>query len=178
MRLHDIRTERLVLTPLRMEFLDSVCSYAADIDNAEMMVFLPISGRDEAQEFIIKAEAEIKKPQPLFIEYAVLLSGEHIGGFTVYFEDHPDSAELGWIVRRDRWGEGITAEAAKAVVDYFNREHGINRFFAQCDSENRASRRVMEKLGMTYSGCHGGRFNRSDPDVERTELVYELIVEE
>lgn len=51
----------------------------------------------------------------------------------------------------------------------------INRFIAHCDAENKASVRVMEKLGMTFVETHGGRFNRST-EGERLEKLYETVL--
>jgi RimJ/RimL family protein N-acetyltransferase len=40
----------------------------------------------------------------------------------------------------------------RAVVDYGFREFGLNRIHADCHGDNPASRRVLEKAGMTYEG--------------------------
>lgn len=53
------------------------------------------------------------------------------------------------------------------------RASGPSRFIAHCDSENTASRRVMEKLGMSLREISHGRKNRSS-DEERDECLYEL----
>lgn len=176
MLLGDIHTARLTLTPITRKFTDSACAYATNPENARMMVFLPARDRAEVEEFIDRAVFERQKPLPESVEYAVLFEGEHVGGFSVYFEGHPVRGELGWIMRKDCWGKGFAVEAARGVMDYFKSVHGLSRFIAQCDSENAASQRVMEKLGMSFVEAHGGRFNRLAPNEERTELLYEIYV--
>ena len=57
--------------------------------------------------------------------------------------------ELGWAVRSDRWGEGLGTELARASVEAAARL-GIEQVVAYTLPHNTASRRVMEKLGMTY----------------------------
>ena len=170
-----IKTERLTLVPLTMEHFSSTCAYAMNPDNAKLMVYLPKSSKAEAADFIKNAEAELKKPQPDFYELAVLLDGKHIGGITMYFEGHFDRGELGWIIHRDFQGNGYAAEAALGLMEYFKNKMGIRRFIAHCDSENSASKRVMEKLGMSLVEIHGGRFNRSSKE-ERLECLYEVIL--
>lgn len=170
-----IKTERLTLEPLSMKHLDSACAYAMNPDNAKMMVFLPNKDRRETEEFIRRAEAEWRKPQPDICEFAVLCNGEHIGGVTMYFEGDYTRGELGWIIRLDRQGNGYAAEAAKGLMDYYRQTMGLTRFIAHCDSENEPSKRVMEKLGMRLVEIHGGRYNRSS-DEERQECLYELSV--
>ena len=172
-----ITTERLTLVPISEEYLDSACAYAMNDENARLMVYLPKESRGEVAEFIRSAQLEWQKPQPDICEFAVLLGNEHIGGMTMYFEGDYTRGELGWIIRRDCWGHGYAVEAAKGLMKAFRKSMGINRFIAHCDSENKASKRVMEKLGMHYLETHGGRFNRLT-EGERMECLYEIIFKE
>lgn len=172
-----IKTERLTLVPISEAFLDSACAYAMNADNARLMVYLPKEDRDEVRDFLRSAESEWQKPQPDICEFAVLRDGEHIGGMTMYFEGDYTRGELGWIIRRDCWGKGYAVEAAKGMMEHFRKTMGLDRFIAHCDSENTASKRVMEKLGMHYVETHGGRFNRLT-EGERRECLYEIIFKE
>lgn len=172
-----IKTERLTLVPISEAFLDSACAYAMNADNARLMVYLPKEDRDEVREFLRSAGCEWQKPQPDICEFAVLRDGEHIGGMTMYFEGDYTRGELGWIIRRDCWGNGYAVEAAKGLMEHFRKAMGLDRFIAHCDSENTASKRVMEKLGMHYVETHGGRFNRLT-EGERRECLYEIIFKE
>lgn len=172
-----IKTERLTLVPISEAFLDSACAYAMNADNARLMVYLPKEDRDEVREFLHSAGREWQKPQPDICEFAVLRDGEHIGGMTMYFEGDYTRGELGWIIRRDCWGKGYAVEAAKGLMEHFRKTMGLDRFIAHCDSENTASKRVMEKLGMHYVETHGGRFNRLT-EGERRECLYEIIFKE
>ena len=62
-------------------------------------------------------------------------------------------------------------------MEHFRKAMGLDRFIAHCDSENTASKRAMEKLGMHYVETHGGRFNRLT-EGERRECLYEVIFKE
>ena len=73
------------------------------------------------------------------------------------------------------WGNGFACEAAQAIVDYFAAHMGMTHFIAHCDTENAASYRVMEKLGMVKTGEWGGRRNRSALE-DTFEYQYELAV--
>lgn len=50
------------------------------------------------------------------------------------------------------WGRGYATEAARALLDWAFRETALTRIFAGADAPNRASFRVLEKLGMRYDG--------------------------
>ena len=101
-----------------------------------------------------------------------MLGERHIGSVSVCLEENGTVWELGWILSREFHGKGYAAEAARGLMEYC-RVSGPSRFIAHCDSENTASRRVMEKLGMSLREISHGRKNRSS-DEERDECLYEL----
>jgi ribosomal-protein-alanine N-acetyltransferase len=57
--------------------------------------------------------------------------------------------ELGWAVLPERWGQGLATELGGASMRVAA-QRGITRVVAFALVGNRASRRVMEKLGMRY----------------------------
>ena len=61
-------------------------------------------------------------------------------------------AEMGYIVARSHWGQGIAAEAAAAVLDYCFGRAGFHRIAAVHHPDNPASGAVMRKLGMRREG--------------------------
>ena len=60
--------------------------------------------------------------------------------------------EIGWTLRRDRWGRGLAAEAARAVLAEALGPLGLDRVVATIHRDNSASVRVAEELGMTPDG--------------------------
>lgn len=65
-------------------------------------------------------------------------------------------AELGYILRRDAWGDGVATEAAAAARDFAFSELGVVRLWAVCDPENLASDHVLRKIGMRVEGVMRG----------------------
>ena len=59
----------------------------------------------------------------------------------------PD-VELGYTLARGAWGRGYATELGAALVEYAFGVLGVPRVVAQVEPDNRASRRVLEKLGM------------------------------
>ena len=171
----EIKTRRLILSPLGMKYLESTHEYASDRDATKYMMFLPNDTVEETAEFLQDAEAEWNKQNPEYYEFAVLLNHRHIGAVSLYLDESRTTGEFGWILHRDYWRQGITTEAVEALLDYSVNTLGIHHFIAHCDSENVASYKVMEKLGMVQTGCSGGRKNKSS-DEERNEYLYELNV--
>ncbi|MCQ2504423.1 MAG: GNAT family N-acetyltransferase [Saccharofermentans sp.] len=168
-----IETERLFIVPMRMKYLWSTHEYASDPENTKYMVNLPNDSFEETRGFIRYAEEEWKKADPQFFEYAILMDG-HVGGISIYpDQEDKTKAELGWTVNKKYWRQGICSEAALGIIKHAREKLGIKTFIAHCDSENVASYKVMEKIGMTKIDEYGGRYNKQSPE-ERRECLYEL----
>lgn len=58
--------------------------------------------------------------------------------------------ELAYAMEKSMWGMGLATEAVMASLDWIFIKPEISRVYAVTDKENRASRRVMEKVGMTH----------------------------
>jgi RimJ/RimL family protein N-acetyltransferase len=58
--------------------------------------------------------------------------------------------EIGWWLSADRWGRGLATEAARRVLRFGFETVGLPRIVAIARAENRASLRVMGKLGMQF----------------------------
>lgn len=169
----EINTERLVLKPLGKKYLKSTIQYAMDYENTKYMCHLPDETVEEAEEFLANVEKEWKKEQPEFLELGVIYHGMHIGAVSVYFENQ--TGELGWIINKNYWGNGFAYEAAKALIHYVKAERQVSHFMAHCDTENTASYKVMEKLGMSRTGEWSGRRNKS-ASKDSLEYQYELYL--
>src|SRR3954463_2731644 len=57
------------------------------------------------------------------------------------------SAELGFLLRPDRWDQGFASEAVHAVIAYALGPLDLKRLAAAVQAENRAAARVLEKNG-------------------------------
>jgi len=60
--------------------------------------------------------------------------------------------ELGYWLAADEWGRGLTTEAARAMVEVGFRDLELARIYAQVLVGNRASYRVLDKLGFVVEG--------------------------
>jgi len=70
--------------------------------------------------------------------------------------DHHDQTKrspvLFYLLKESYWGKGLATEAANAVLEYGFSKLGLARIDSGAASENIASKRVMEKIGMRYIG--------------------------
>ena len=72
-------------------------------------------------------------------------------GFTSFSYDH-NSGELGYVLNRNYWGQGLAVEAVRAVMEVGFLTLNLHRIEARFMQGNERSRRVMEKSGMIFEG--------------------------
>ncbi|MBA3541976.1 MAG: GNAT family N-acetyltransferase [Deltaproteobacteria bacterium] len=89
---------------------------------------------------------------------------------------HDRRAELGYWLAADEWGAGLAAEATRSMVEWGFPALGLQRIYAQVLADNRASGRVLDKLGMVLEGMKRQHVRKGTAlcDV----LLYGLLVDE
>jgi [ribosomal protein S5]-alanine N-acetyltransferase len=92
----------------------------------------------------------------------VLKSGSELIGFTGLNPYLPKQPELEWQFGVPHWGNGYATEIGKAVIEAAFASTDIERIFGMVNPKNKASMRVMEKIGMT---CLGLQVFRGEQDV-------------
>ncbi len=90
------------------------------------------------------------------MEYAlaVTVGGELIGEAGLRLVSTKDAdAFLFFTLKRDKWGRGYAAEAARLAVDFGFTTLGLHRIWARSHPENAGSRRILEgTIGMLPEG--------------------------
>lgn len=59
--------------------------------------------------------------------------------------------EIAWCLSFEHWGKGYATEAARVAIDEGFTRFGLEQVIAVTSVNNRRSRRVMERLGMSHS---------------------------
>jgi ribosomal-protein-alanine N-acetyltransferase len=148
-----IETPRLILRPWRRSDLPLFAEQNAD---PVVMRFLTgVLTREASDAYAEHAEQHLAEHG--FCKWAVEAPGVSpfigaVGLTHVRFEaSFTPAVEVAWRLNRRYWGNGYATEAAQAALDDgFNRV-GLNQIVAMTALGNIASRRVMERLGMTRS---------------------------
>ena len=66
--------------------------------------------------------------------------------------ERTDSGQFGWYLRSDRWGRGYATEVTRLLLDFGFSVLHRSTMWATADPDNLASRRVLEKFGLTSRG--------------------------
>jgi RimJ/RimL family protein N-acetyltransferase len=75
----------------------------------------------------------------------------------VHEEDEPRTVEIGYLIAAEAWGQGFASEAVAATIDRVFHSGHAERVIARYRESNRASGRLLEKLGFTTERTAGAR---------------------
>jgi ribosomal-protein-alanine N-acetyltransferase len=64
----------------------------------------------------------------------------------------PHARELGYVLGRRWWGQGLMSEAVAMLIDATQREPGVYRVSAYCHVDNAGSAAVLRRCGLDFEG--------------------------
>jgi [ribosomal protein S5]-alanine N-acetyltransferase len=143
-----LETSRLTLRPFRKDDVDLLSELMA---NQDLMRFsLGVYTREQTQTVLEKFLSWNRAGRPSPFAVVVRSNSALIGycGFLHWHLDGTDEIEIGYRLHPDYWNKGIATEAATVVRDHAFRDLELPRVISLIHSENIASRRVAEKIGM------------------------------
>ena len=98
-------------------------------------------------------------------------TGEVIGRAGFDLRPDREDAELGYMIRKDRQGQGLAYEVCAAIITYAKEELGFEKLFARTLKENLASAALLKKLGF-HPVC--ASFETKNVDNAQMEYYIEL----
>ena len=149
-----IDTHRLRLRDFLEDDIRAVQDYAGDLEVVRFMDWGPNAWED-SEAFVLRCLGQATlNPRREFKAAVIETATEQLIGTCGLAVTIPalNEAELGYCFNRDSWNRGMATEAAEALITVGFQQLGLHRIFATCDTENGASIRVLEKLGMRREG--------------------------
>lgn len=147
-----LETLRLRLRVPTLDDTDAVFdAYAADPEVTRFMLWRPHTSTEDTRDFLAEAVTCWRLGEdhrPWAIERST--DGAVIGMIGATVRGH--SVEVGYVLARACWGQGLIPEALNAVCDAAFEDPAIHRVWAVCDFENVRSARVLEKAGLRFEG--------------------------
>lgn len=146
-----ITTERLILRPWKETDLQDFYEYARVDGVGQRAGWLPHKDLEESKRILSR-----------FIEgrhvFALEYNGKAVGslGIESYREDiypefdHLQGREIGYVLSKDYWGQGLMPEAVRAVIRWLFEDQGLDFVMVGHFDFNDQSRRVIEKCGFQY----------------------------
>ncbi|MBO5670996.1 MAG: GNAT family N-acetyltransferase [Clostridia bacterium] len=152
-RIPILETERLTLRRMRPDDAADMFEYARRADVTEYLTWNPHPDEARTREYLKMVQKQYEDGE--FYDWAVVhrATGKMIGtcGFTS-FDDDNNAAEIGYVLNPAFHGQGLAAEAAWEVLNFGFLRLNLHRITARYMEGNAPSRRVMEKVGMSFEG--------------------------
>jgi len=146
-------TERLFFRPFSVD--DAGWFYELNTD-PEVMRFVPDVPFDTVQQSATFLEGYIEKHYAKngFGRVAVIRKsdGAVLGWNGLKIDYEPGAVVLGYRFFRKYWGMGYATESSQAFLDWGHNFHGFPKILAWVMPQNKASLRIMEKLGFESLG--------------------------
>ena len=147
----QLESERLILREWQTEDLDDLYEYACVEGVGELAGWSHHESKKESTA-ILKRFMDGKKT------FAIELKSVHkvIGSLGLEPIRHPDEfdelfgRELGFVLSKEYWNQGIMSEAVSRVIDWCFDEAKLDYLICCNYADNAASRRVQEKNGFQF----------------------------
>jgi RimJ/RimL family protein N-acetyltransferase len=148
-----LETQRLVLRRFTMADVDNLVSLDADPGVMHFVTGGIPTARGEIENELLPGFLGYYEQFEGYGFWAAIekATGEFLGWFHFRPREQagPDEAELGYRLRKSAWGKGYATEGSRALISKGFTDFGVQRVVAETMVAHAASRRVMEKAGLT-----------------------------
>lgn len=148
-----ITTQRLVIRQISRDDADFIRQHYNEASFLEYIGDKKIQTADDAIAYIVNGPLKSYQ-QHGFGLFLVTLKESNIpiGTCGLIRRENIADADLGYSLLEKFRSQGYSSEAASAVLDFGKNVVGLNRVVAYTAPLNKASIRVLEKLGFEYEG--------------------------
>lgn len=148
-----LHTARLLLRPFTEADTDAVFALGSNSRVLRYWDAPPWNERAQAERFIKNCQKMAEEGTGVRLAIERSADGMFIGWCAFQkWEPEYRSAMIGYCYAEAAWGQGFATEAAGAVLQWAFDTLDLNRVESGADTRNRASERVLEKLGFVREG--------------------------
>lgn len=143
-----IETARLRLEPVSDAHIpELLATIEASLPELERWMAWAVDwDREESEAFLRRRDS------PNDLVFAIVHEDAAIGTISLMVKPLPGWGEVGYWIRSDRSGRGLTTEAVLRLAEWAFTERDLHRLELQAGKENHASNRVAEKAGFSRCG--------------------------
>jgi len=170
----QLETERLILRPVEESDASALFAIMNDPEVTANLLMSPHLPEDQVIAWIRSRREAWEKKERFAAAVVLKETGELIGTCSLMNVswEHMNAELLYWL-GKPYWGKGYITEAAWGMIRFGFEELGLERISVGCFARNKASARVIEKLGFKYEGCARHKFKKNDEFVD--ELRFGMI---
>jgi RimJ/RimL family protein N-acetyltransferase len=169
-----LQTPRLIVRPVDETDLPALQAVSGDPEVTRYLPYAPWQTPADGQAWLERMRGLQQGGAALQCVVARAADGLAIGTCLLFrFDEGSARAELGYVLGRAHWGQGLMQEALQAVLGHAFGDQGLRRVEAEVDPRNRASAALLLRLGFQQEGLRRQRWvNQGVPvDVEGFGLL-------
>lgn len=143
-----LQIERLILRPVQPDDAEAMFDYLRDEETVRFITVPPVKTVTEVLENSIQSYFML---DPIG-KWAIVYDQKMVGTIDLRLNEAHRQAEIGYVLNKRYWGQGIMPEAAQAILAVGFDQLQLVRIFSEHDTRNPKSGRVMTKIGMQQEG--------------------------
>ena len=137
--------------------------------------------RMDAEEFIARVQQSVPGTPGEWLQLAIVPHGadKPVGDVAFHItRANPRLAYIGYTLSQQVWGQGFASEAASKLLDYLFRVLDMHRVVADCDVNNTASFRLLERLGFRREAHYIESYWQDRDGAWSSEYLYAILQRE
>jgi ribosomal-protein-alanine N-acetyltransferase len=142
----QIQTPRLLLRAAQPSDATGLFAAFSDPEVMKYWSTVPHSAISETTTWVTKMIISSQNGTTDFVIHHIA-TGSAIGKIGIW-----QDSEIGFMIARQYWREGIVSEALNAVLPYFFEEVGYEKITADVDPRNEGSESILRKFGFVVVG--------------------------
>ncbi len=151
--IESIETPRLTLLPVGPQHLDDLFAVNGDEQVTRFVPYPTWTTPQDGQDWLTRmsALAQAGNTHQLVLRHNG--DGKVVGTLLLFkFDEASRRIELGYVLGRAYWGQGLMREAVAAACDHAFEALGVRRIEAEVNPTNTASCRLLADVGFVHEG--------------------------
>lgn len=148
-----VDTHRLLVRPVGPSDLSDLMAVNGDPGVVRFLPYAAWTTAEDGEAWLTRMRGLEAAGQARQLVVVLRDSGTAIGTLLLFRFDLPSQrAELGYVLGRRHWGQGLMREALAATCAHLFDNGAVRRFEAEVNPQNDASRALLLSLGFVHEG--------------------------
>lgn len=176
--IEPLGTQRLTIREITAADLPDLQAVNGDPEVTRFLPYATWKSEEDAQAWLARMQALAESGTGR--QFVIALNGTDkvIGTILLFrFDAGSARAELGYVLGRAHWGQGLMEEALRAFCGHLFMTAGLRRLEAEVDPANEASNALLARLGFVREGRLRKRWVSKGGDAYDT-TIYGALAEE
>lgn len=154
-----VETARLLVRPVAPPDLSDLMAVNGDPEVVRFLPYAVWTAPEDGEAWLARMQGLEAAGQARQLVVVQRDNGGVIGTVLLFRFDLPSQrAELGYVLGRRHWGQGLMREALAATCAHLFDSGAVRRFEAEVNPQNEASRALLLSLGFVHEGRHRQRW--------------------